>query len=413
MRSLVFLIALFCCLSATAQRPRDTIFSAKLNADRTFTVSLPLSYGQTKDKKYPLLLLLDGEYLFDIFDGNFAFGNYWDDLPEVIIVGIDQNKENQREADCMMNQEGLPEETGAAFFEFIGAELLPALEKQYRLSPFRIIAGHNITAGFMNLFLYKEDPLFSGYISMGAEFGEQMMERIPVMLKTAKKPIFYYHSSADGDLKHNLKGIQTLDGNIKTILNSNINYRYNEFKGASHYSLVAYSVPNAIYHIFSSYQPISKTEFDEKLVKLESGYVDYLVKKYETINKAYGAKMAIRITDFKAVEAAILKNKAYAEFEKLAALSRKAYPKSMLSAYHMGMFYEKTGDYKKALKAYQAGFSLDAIGDLTKDFIVEKVEEMKQGASAKKAAAAEPEPEPTPTETTEPAKEEQPATDKP
>ena len=79
----------------------------------------------------------------------------------------------------------------------------------------------------------------------------------------------------------------------------------------------------------------------------------------------------------------------------------------------MGMFYEKTGDFKKALKAYHAGFSLDAIGDLTKDFIVEKVEEMKQGASAKKAAAAETEPEPTPTETTEPAKEEQPATEKP
>jgi hypothetical protein len=404
-------MAFFCCFASLGQRARDTIFSAKLDADRTFSVSLPLSYDKTKDKKYPLLLLLDGEYLFDVFNGNFAYGNYWDDLPEVIIVGLDQNQNNQRELDCLMNQEGLPDETGAAFFEFIGAELIPALEKQYRLSPFRIIAGHNLTAGFMNLFLYKEDPIFSGYISMGAEFGEQMMERIPVMLKTAKKPIFYYHSAADGDLQHNLKGIQTLDGNIKTILNSNINYRYDEFKGASHYSLVAYSVPNAIYHIFSSYQPISKTEFDEKLVKLESGYVDYLIKKYETINKAYGAKMAIRITDFKAVEAAILKNKAYAEFEKLAALSRKAYPKSMLSAFHMGMFYEKSGDYKKAMKSYQSGFLLDPIGDLTKDFMIEKVEEMKQGSSAKKAEEALP--EPTPTETQDPIKQEQPATEKP
>lgn len=411
MRSILFLIAIFSCFTALGQRPRDTIFSQKLNADRTFTVSLPLSYDKTKDKKYPLLLLLDGEYLFDVFNGNFAFGNYWDDLPEVIIVGLDQNQNNQREADCLMNQEGLPDETGAAFFEFIGAELVPALEKQFRLSPFRIIAGHNITAGFMNLFLYKEDPIFSGYISIGAEFGEQMMERIPVMLKTAKKPIFYYHSAADGDLQHNLKGIQTLDTNIKTILNSNINYRYDEFKGASHYSLVAYSVPNAIYHIFSSYQPISKAEFDEKLVKLESGYVNYLIKKYETINKAYGAKMAIRITDFKAVEAAILKNKAYKEFETLAGLSRKAYPKSMLSAYHMGMFYEKSGDYKKAMKSYQSGFLLDPIGDLTKDFMIEKVEEMKQGSSAKKAEEALP--EPPATETQDPVKEEQPASEKP
>lgn len=377
-KSLVLLLAFFC-ISSFGQRSRDTIFSQKLNADRTFTVSLPLSYGKEKNRKYPLLLLFDGEYLLDAFDGAFAYGNYWDDLPEVIIVGIDMAKGGQREADTTLDQEGLPTETGAQFFEFVGAELIPALEKKYRIAPFRIVAGHDLTAGFLNLWLYKDDPLFSAYISLSPEFGEQMRERIPTMLMTIKKPIYYFLASADGDLTNDLQNIQIVDTNIKTVKNDNLHYRYEEYLGATHYSMVLHAIPDALYHIFGPYQPISTKEFQEKIVTLPGGYVEYLTKKYETVRKSYGMDMPIRIGDFKAIEAAILKNKTYDDFEKLAALSKKAYPKSMLSQYHMGMYYEKKGDAKKAAKAYQNAYLLDEIGDLTKDMMLEKADAIKNG----------------------------------
>ena len=145
-----------------------------------------------------------------------------------------------------------------------------------------------------------------------------------------------------------------------------LNYKYDDFKGASHYSLVLYSIPSALYQFFASYQPISTSEFQEKIVKLESGYVDYLKNKYDVLEKALGIKMSIRLNDFKAIEAAILKNKAYGEFEQLAQLSRKMYPKSMLGDYHMAMYYENTGDIKNAVKYYQNGFQMQEIGDLTK-----------------------------------------------
>ena len=87
--------------------------------------------------------------------------------------------------------------------------------------------------------------------------------------------------------------------------------------------------------------------------------------------------MPIRISDFKAIEAAILKNKAYTEFEKLAELAKKSYPKSMLADYEMAMFYEHTLDYKKAARAYQNAYSKNEIGDLTKDMMLEKADAMK------------------------------------
>jgi hypothetical protein len=41
------------------------------------------------------------------------------------------------------------------------------------------------------------------------------------------------------------------------------------------------------------------------------------------------------------------------------------------------MFYEKTGDLKKAAKAYQSAFQKEEIGDLTKDMMLDKADELK------------------------------------
>lgn len=377
-KHLFLLIVSFSFSSIFAQFKLDTITSARLKEDRVISISLPYSYGKEKNKKYPLLLLLDGNYLFEPFSGALKYGNYWDDLPEVITVAIDQGKPFDRELESYVDdQNGLPIEKGAQFFDFITMELMPYLEKKYTIAPFKIIAGHDVTAGFLNLFLYKDNPLFDAYISMSPEFPKDMETRIPKRLNLINKPLFYYQSTADGDLKKMQDLIKTLDTNIKTVNNPNLNYQFDDFKNASHYSLVLHSIPNALYHIFGVYQPISNTEYQEKIVKLPSDYVGFLTKKYDIIEKSYGIKMPIRINDFRAIEAAILKNNAFTEFEQLAALSKKSYPKAMLSQYHMGMFYEKTGDTKKANKAYMNAYNMEEIGSLTKDFMLEKADAMK------------------------------------
>jgi len=375
----IYLIVLsFLVFPLFAQKKTDTIHSEKLKEDRIISVILPTSYGKDKNKKYPLLVLLDGDYLFEPFRGALKFGNYWDDLPEVIIVGINQSKPFDREAESDIdNKNGLPIEKGSQFFDFIAMELIPALEKKYTIAPFKIIAGHDVTAAFINLFLYKENPLFDAYISMSPELGKDMETRIPTRLNLIKKPVFYYQSTADGDLKKMQESIKILDTNIKAVTNTNLYYQFDDFKNASHYSLVLYSIPKALYHLFSAYQPISSTEFQQKIVTLPGNYVGYLTKKYDVIEQSYGIKMPIRVNDFKAIEAAILKNNAFVEFEQLAALAKKSYPRSMLSQYHMGLFYEKTGDNKKAAKAYTNAYQMEEIGNLTKDFMLEKADQMK------------------------------------
>jgi hypothetical protein len=58
-----------------------------------------------------------------------------------------------------------PTKKASQFFEFIGGTFA-YLEQKYRVAPFKMIAGHDTTAGFLNFYLLKENPLFNAYISL-------------------------------------------------------------------------------------------------------------------------------------------------------------------------------------------------------------------------------------------------------
>ena len=384
MRLIIFIIATFLAFNTNAQISTDTIESQNLKEKRIISISLPPSYKKEKDKKFPILVLLDGDYLFNPVNGALDYGYFWDDLPEIIVVGIHQNKNNEREADCEISQStGAPEEKGIQFFDFIASELLPILEKKYRIAPFKIIAGHDLTAGFMNLFLLKNEPLFNAYLSFSPELGPNMENILAERLSAIKKPYFYYQSMAEGDLIQSQKQIRAFDDNLKKIENKNLYYKFDEFKAASHYSMVLFSIPSALYHLFGVFQPISTKEYTEKIEPLKSKYIDYLVNKYDIIEKTYNMKIKVRINDIKAIETAILKNKVYLELGPLADLAKKNYPKSMLSDYYLALMYENTGELKKASKHYMDGYQKEEIAELSKDMMYEKANDIKKGLSKK------------------------------
>jgi len=363
----------------SAQVKVEEIASKKLNATREITILTPPSYATDKNKKYPLLFLLDGDYLFDPFSGIVSYTEYWNDLPEVIIVALTQDNAEQREFDTQTaEQNGLPFDQSEKFFEFLAYELVPSLEKNYRVAPFKIIAGHNMTANFMNYFLFKEKPVFNAFISMSPELAVNMETQLPEQLAKLKSPVYYYLATADGDLASQQKAIKALDANIKAVTNPNLKYFFDDFRGASHYSLVARAIPASLYDIFSCYQPISSSEYLDKIVKLPSGYVKYLTDKYDVIEKDLGLKIPMRLNDFKAIEAAILKNGVYDELRDLSDVASKQYPKTTLSDYYSGLFYEKTGDNKKAVKAYMRSYTLEPIGEYTTEFMLEKAEKLKE-----------------------------------
>lgn len=392
MRTALFLFLSLITNFGFSQTFLESIDSKKLGETREFKVTLPSGYEQNTEKKYPILVVLDGEYLSSSFTGILKYGAYWDDLPEMIVVSIHQNYGDQRFKDSEFDEAGLPAGTGANFFEFIGIELLPYVEKKYRTEPFRVIAGHDTTAGFLNFYLYKDNPIFNGYISLAPEMAPEMEKRISERLALITKPIFYYQASGEGDLAELREKIEALDRNIKLIPNKNFKYRYDEIPGASHYSLVPQAIPQALYFIFDGYQPISMVEFQDKIVKLDKGYAQYLIDKYTNLEEKLGLKVQPRLTDFKAIEAAIMKNKAYPELQELSKYAEKQYPKTTLSVYHQALYYEKMGEFKKAVKEYKKAFMKEGIRELTKDYMLTRAEDLKNKEDESKVEEyAEPE----------------------
>ena len=227
------------------------------------------------------------------------------------------------------------------------------------------------------IFLYKENPVFNAYFSFNPELPDFVNDRIPMFLTKTTKRYFYYLSYSDSDSKKIKKSVPELHEKIKSIPNPLLTYDFNEFKKSSHHSSLIPAIPDALSALYDVYQPITIQEFQDKIVKMEGNYTEYLVEKYKTIHELLGMKMNIRYNDFKAIEAAIVKNKMFEEFEKLAKLAQKEHPKTMLSNYYMALFHYNMGDLTKALREYQKAFALDPFGDLNREMIMDRIDAVK------------------------------------
>jgi hypothetical protein len=136
-------------------------------------------------------------------------------------------------------------------------------------------------------------------------------------------------------------------------------------------------LPNALESIFHVFQPISKKEYQEVILKLDSSPVVYLQEKYQTIKDLFGIEKQILINDFKAIAAAIEKTEKFEYYEELGKIARNEHPKTLLGSYYTARFYEENGDPKKAMKTYQSAYILEEIGGITKDLMLEKADAIK------------------------------------
>ena len=360
----------------SAQTIYEEFESYKLNERREIKIQLPRNYNDNVEKSYPLFIVLDGDYLFEVVAGNVDYYSYWEDMPEAIVVGINQVR--SREADCYYSeQNSLPIETGASFFEFISMELLPHLIGNYRLADFRIAVGHGETSNFINYYLLKKDPLFQAYINLSPFLATDMLDYIPERLQKVEKKTFYYLATASNDIKAIQEDTKALNTGISAIDNKSLLYTFDNFEGPTHYSNPAHD-PKALESIFFVFQPISKKEFKERILTLDTSPVDYLLEKYKMIEDLFGIEKQILVNDFKAIEAAIQKSEKFEYFEALGKIARKEYPDTLLGNFYLARYFEEKGETKKAMKTYRSAYILEEIGGITKDEMLDRADAIKE-----------------------------------
>jgi len=149
----------------------DSLYSQILNEYRKIYVQIPSSFIPSKNQKYPVAFIIDGETLLPTVNDvqNYYSGGF---TPEMVLVGIANNKNRVRDltTSTITCKYGMPfnEKNGEAnsFRKFIQNELIPFVEIKYPVTDYRTLIGHSYGGLFTIYTLLYHPNLFDNYLAI-------------------------------------------------------------------------------------------------------------------------------------------------------------------------------------------------------------------------------------------------------
>lgn len=333
--------------------------SVSTNSERILKIYVPDSYEENEKSTYPVAILMDGEFLFDVYVANAKLFAARNKAPEQIVVGIFQNQNDERYADCDYSIDtGLPNQESAQFYGFVRDELVPYLDNNYRTSLFKTIMGNTLTGNFINYFFLEPTPFFNAYININPSYAPEMHQKLEAQSQSLTTQYFYYLSGGNYNTEDRTAAINNVHNLLKLSENENFKYKYDDFSNSSKTASIGQSVASAIGFTFQLFAAISQEEFDNDIANLEPGdAIEYLERKYVEIEYLYGSNVKIRESDIYKIEPIIIDKLNGDYLEEFGKMIMRLYPESPLGDYYIGLYYETGFDYKKALKHYKNGYA--------------------------------------------------------
>jgi predicted alpha/beta superfamily hydrolase len=170
-----------------------TIKSSVLGEDRVILVRTPPGYATNK-LAYPVLYMTDGDAHIGHTGSTIEFLARNGRMSELIVVGItntDRTRDLTPAKATGPNAAQFPTAGGADnFLKFIETEVIPQIEKSYRVQPYRILAGHSFGGLFAVHALITRPELFNSYIAVSPSLqwaDEATLKRAEEFFKTRKE----------------------------------------------------------------------------------------------------------------------------------------------------------------------------------------------------------------------------------
>jgi predicted alpha/beta superfamily hydrolase len=135
-------------------------------------IRTPSDFAKNKDKKYPVLYLLDGQWDFKLLDSVIGGLVYDKWMPDIVVIGITYSGDHP-DYDALRAMDYTPTPgnskgsgDGPKFLHFLRTELIPFVEANYRGDPARRILGGHSLGGLFTLYAMFSDPsFFWGYLA--------------------------------------------------------------------------------------------------------------------------------------------------------------------------------------------------------------------------------------------------------
>ena len=149
-----------------------TIKSNVLGEERVVLVRTPVGY-ETGNVKYPVLYMTDGDAHMDHTASTIDWLRRNGRISDLIVVGV-TNTDRTRDLTPVKSTNKAPTgelqfpTSGGAdnFLKFFETELIPQIEKDYRVQPYRIFAGHSLGGLFAIHAMITKPGIFNSYIAV-------------------------------------------------------------------------------------------------------------------------------------------------------------------------------------------------------------------------------------------------------
>jgi predicted alpha/beta superfamily hydrolase len=262
---------------------RVTLTSVYLNEEREIQVLLPESYSNNIDATYPVIYLMDGDYIFHGVSGMLDFmANKAQLIPDVIIVAIaDKGTDIYRQN---MTPSGLTaplkkEDAGKAeqFLTFLTKEVKPYINSNYRAADNAILVGHSMGGLFVFNALLESPDSYEHFVSVSPSIWLNdhaiMVKAKSFIEKDNNKPTSLYLSLGD----ENRQGVYGVLQLLDEVQPKNVHWDFSHFPTENHNSVVLVALRNDLKNIFEGWR-IS----DKELENIESA--EQLIQHYKNIS---------------------------------------------------------------------------------------------------------------------------------
>lgn len=393
----VLLLLFLCCLinlsSLQAQALYRAVPSEIFNGERKIKILKPRNYKSNKQKTYPLVLVLDGDYMFEPVSGMVDYLSFWDQMPEALVVGIKQNQ--SRYSDTQINPaDGFPDRPAKKFMDFIQKELVPMLREEYRLAPFTVMVAKDVNANLASFFLMQRNVWIDAFISINPAYSSLIVKNLKDRISLQPKHNFYYVATIPGKNQRTYNeavGNQVVDSLFTD--NEFAHFEKAHFPDQDEYGVVAKAIPDGLQFVFRDYRLLdaeeliadveetnsSADEVDEDGVALEEeerdlvNIVDKLQEKYDRIEEIYGIEMEIRIVDIVNLADTLEENERWQELMDLAYIAEDIYPDLNVGYYYEALANEGMKNKNRAIDAYKIAYEKEPSGGISKKAIYDRV----------------------------------------
>jgi predicted alpha/beta superfamily hydrolase len=252
-----------------------------LNEKRDLLIYCPSDYDQ-KDKKYPVLYLLDAEYQLHYTTGVIAFLSDIGHIPEMIVVGItntDRDRDLTPEPGEAQRRR-FPTSGGAELFlKFLHQELIPYIESHYRVQPFKILVGWSLGGLFSIHAMLSHPEIFDAYIAMSPSlyWNDQIeiskAEKLLNELTSFNKSLFMTIGNERDEMVKSSKGFSEV---LEKYALPDFSWEYEPMFEETHSSIKLKSIYKGLEFIFSDLRLVEKIN--------DAGFNDY----YKKLTGKYG-----------------------------------------------------------------------------------------------------------------------------